>query len=372
MGIFDKFKKNKPEDEKLTVNEEIIAETVEELADLALILPELTTSVVMPAEETGIQGDSEESSGKKVGMFSRLKAGLGKTRDSFTGKLDKLIGSGRKLDDDFFEEMEEILIQADVGVNTTLELVNQLRTAVKSNRLKDAIEVKAMLKQFMLEIMGEEAGRLAKAPSAPTVIMMVGVNGVGKTTTIAKLAHRLKEQGHKVILAAGDTFRAAAIDQLQIWADRVGVEMIRQGEGADPAAVVFDAMAAARARRADYLIIDTAGRLHNKANLMQEIAKVRRVIEREIPDAPHESLLVLDATTGQNAIAQARQFKEATGVTGLVLTKLDGTAKGGITVAVARELDIPVKLIGIGEQMDDLRDFVPGDFIEALFATGQE
>lgn len=370
MGIFDKFKKNKTEDEQVAEDIENTQKAENGIAEPAF--SETTPAMDMAAQSPEIPSEPEEIPAKKMGMFSRLKAGLGKTRDSFTGKLDKLIGSGRKLDDDFFEEMEEILIQADVGVNTTLELVEQLRKAVKSNRLKDTTEVKGMLKQFMLDIMGEDSGRLAQAPTSPTVILMVGVNGVGKTTTIAKLANRLKEQGNKVILAAGDTFRAAAIDQLQIWADRVGVEMIRQGEGADPAAVVFDALAAARARRADYLIIDTAGRLHNKANLMQEISKVRRVIEREIPDAPHECLLVLDATTGQNAIAQARQFKEATGVTGLVLTKLDGTAKGGIIVAVARELDIPVKLIGIGEQMDDLRDFIPGDFIEALFATGQE
>ncbi|MGE5381295.1 MAG: signal recognition particle-docking protein FtsY [Methylocystaceae bacterium] len=370
MGLFDKLKKNKDQQNNLTVPEEQsefenkVAETKNKELDL---LP--VTEITDTAEQLS---EPAADNAKKKGMFGRLKAGLGRTRDSFTSKIDRLIGSGRKLDEDFFEEMEEILIQADVGVNTTLELVDQLRKAAKSNRLKDTTEVKGLLKQLMIDIMGEEKSKLAAAEAAPTVILVVGVNGVGKTTTIAKLAYRFKTQGNKVILAAGDTFRAAAIDQLQIWADRVGVEMIRQGEGADPAAVVFDAIAAARSRRADYLIIDTAGRLHNKANLMQEIAKVRRVIDREIPGAPHECLLVLDATTGQNAIAQARQFNEATRLTGLVLTKLDGTAKGGITVAVARELEIPVKLIGIGEQMDDLREFVPGEFIEALFATGQE
>ncbi|MGE5454171.1 MAG: signal recognition particle-docking protein FtsY [Methylocystaceae bacterium] len=368
MGIFNKKKKSKQLQENVFLpNDEIEIVPDEE------VLPVVDSDHELIPEDDNAEDNISETmeTSKKPGMFSRLKAGLGKTRDSFTGKLDQLIGSGRKLDDEFFEEMEEILIQADVGVNTTLELVNQIRKAAKSNRIKDASEVRELLKQSMIEIMGQDISKIAVAESPPTLILMVGVNGVGKTTTIAKLAHRLKSEGNKVILAAGDTFRAAAIDQLQIWADRVGVEMIRQGEGADPAAVVFDAMAAARARRADYLIIDTAGRLHNKANLMQEISKVRRVIERELPDAPQECLLVLDATTGQNAIAQARQFKEATGVTGLVLTKLDGTAKGGITVAVARELDIPVKLIGIGEQMDDLRDFDPREFIEALFATAQ-
>lgn len=372
MGIFDRFKKNKPgEEQQDWQHEPEVFQEIEENNEGEI--SELEVPISEQSEPEAIENPPiEDAPAKKPGFFSRLKEGLGRTRDSFTGKLDKLISSTRKLDEEFFEEMEEILIGADVGVDTTLELVNQIRKAAKSNKIKDPVEVKSLLKDLMVEIMGNQEAKLAKADSPPTIILMVGVNGVGKTTTIAKLSHRLKSEGNRVILAAGDTFRAAAIDQLQIWADRVGVDMIRQGEGADPAAVVFDAIAAARARRADYLIIDTAGRLHNKTNLMQEIAKVRRVIEREIPDAPHECLLVLDATTGQNAISQARQFKEATGVTGLVLTKLDGTAKGGITVAVARELDIPVKMIGIGEQMDDLREFVPGDFIEALFATGQD
>lgn len=307
---------------------------------------------------------------EKRGLFARLKQGLSRTRDSFTGRIDQLVRSGRKLDDEFFDELEEILIMADVGVETTVELIEELRKEARANRLKNTEEVRDLLKEKLISTMSEGMIPLAQAENPPTVILMVGVNGVGKTTTIAKLANRLKKDGKRVLLAAGDTFRAAAIDQLQIWADRIGVELIKQVEGADPAAVVFDAVAAAKARKADYLIIDTAGRLQNKTNLMQEIGKVRRVIERELPGAPHECLLVLDATTGQNAISQARQFKEVTGVTGIVLTKLDGTAKGGITIAVMKELDIPVKLIGIGEGMDDLRVFDPREFIEALFESG--
>lgn len=302
-------------------------------------------------------------------MFQKLKQSLTKTRQSIVGKVENLIKSFKSIDEDFFEELEEILIQADLGVPTTDALVKSLRRQVKEQHLSEPDEVRGALQSIIADIMSDIDKPLQFADEKPTVFLMVGVNGVGKTTTIAKLAYRYKSEGKKVMLAAGDTFRAAAVEQLQIWADRVGVDLIKHGEGADPAAVVFDSVKAAVARKADLLIIDTAGRLHTKTNLMEEIAKVRRVISREIPSAPHEVLLVLDATTGQNAITQARLFGEATGVTGIVLTKLDGTAKGGIVIAVAKELNIPVKLIGVGEGMEDLGDFSSQEFAEALFSS---
>lgn len=271
------------------------------------------------------------------------------------------------MDEDFFEELEEILIGSDIGVLTTQELIKELRKQVKENRISKPEEVKDSLKNHISNIMSEISHPLCFAQQGTTVFLVVGVNGVGKTTTIGKLAYRFKSQGKRVLLAAGDTFRAAAIDQLQIWADRVGVEIIKHHAGADPAAVVFDALKAAQARKIEVLIIDTAGRLHTKTNLMEEIAKVRRVIQREIEDGPHEVLLVLDATTGQNAVSQARSFRETTGVSGIVLTKLDGTAKGGIVVALARELKVPVKLLGVGEGIQDLEDFNSPDFATALF-----
>jgi fused signal recognition particle receptor len=272
----------------------------------------------------------------------------------------------KKLDDEFYEELEDILIQADVGMNTSLELVSNIKIAAKKQKINDPAQVTALIREAITNMLGTTSVPLNIAPEKPTVMLVVGVNGAGKTTTIAKLAHRFRSENLKVMLAAGDTFRAAAIDQLQFWADRVGVEMIKHQEGSDPGAVVYDAVNAARARQADILIVDTAGRLQNKTNLMKEIGKVRKVIEREIPSAPHEVLLVLDATTGQNAISQARIFREATGVTGIVLTKLDGTAKGGIVLAVAKELEIPVKLVGIGEGLEDLRDFSPEIFAQDL------
>lgn len=303
----------------------------------------------------------------KGGLFERLKIGLSKTRNNLGDKIDSLVKSTKKLDDEFFEELEDILIQADVGMNTSLELVSNIKTAVKKQKVKDPAEVTAFIQKEIANLLGVNPTPLNVAAEKPTIILVVGVNGAGKTTTIAKLAHRYKNENLKVLLAAGDTFRAGAIDQLQIWADRVGVELIKHQEGSDPGAVVYDAVSAARARQADVLIIDTAGRLQNKTNLMKEIGKVRKVIQREIPSAPHEVLLVLDATTGQNAISQARIFGEATGVTGIVLTKLDGTAKGGIIIAVVKEIDIPIKLVGIGESLEDLRDFSPQIFAQALF-----
>jgi len=301
-----------------------------------------------------------------VGFFSKLKEGLAKTRQNFVGKIETLVTGRKKIDEELYEELEEILIQADVGVDTSLELVEAVRKKVREQKVEDPEQLKEILKEEVSVILGEEVSPLNMADGL-TVIVVVGVNGVGKTTTIGKLANRLKEQGRKVLLAAGDTFRAAAIDQLEIWSNRVGVDIIKHNEGADPAAVAFDAVQAAKARKVDCLIVDTAGRLHTKTNLMEELKKVKRVIEREIPGAPHEVLLVLDATTGQNAVSQAKLFGEAAGVTGIALTKLDGTAKGGVVIAIKAELDVPVKYIGVGEGMDDLREFDSREFAQALF-----
>jgi len=318
--------------------------------------------------EAGQDEEIQEGSRKaKVSLMDRFKLGLTKTRKNIGDKIDNLIKSSRKLDDEFWEELEDILIQADVGMNTSLELVDKIRKAAAKQKIKEPEEVTGLIKNEITQLLGAHPEPLQITGAKPAVILVVGVNGAGKTTSIAKMAYRLKSENRQVMLAAGDTFRAAAIDQLQIWADRVGVELIKHQEGSDPGAVVFDAISAARARQADVLIVDTAGRLQNKTNLMKEIGKVRRVIERELPEAPQEVLLVLDATTGQNAISQAKIFREATGVTGIILTKLDGTAKGGIVLAVAKELDIPVKMVGIGETLEDLRDFSPEVFAQALF-----
>ncbi len=306
-----------------------------------------------------------------MGFFAKLKEGLTKTRVQFVSKVEEILTGRRKIDEDLYEELEEVLIRSDVGVNTSLELVNRLRQEVKKRKLQEAVELKDVLKELISEILGEEEP-LNFADQGPSIILVVGVNGVGKTTTIGKLAHYFRSEGKKVILAAGDTFRAAAIDQLEIWGQRAGVEIIKQREGADPAAVAYDAIQSAKSRGVDLVIMDTAGRLHNKVNLMEELRKVKRVIEREIPGAPHEVLLVLDATTGQNALQQAKLFQEVAGVTGIVLTKLDGTAKGGVVLGIQGEIKIPVKWIGVGEGMEDLRPFVPQDFANALFNRTEE
>lgn len=309
----------------------------------------------------------QEATVNKAGFFGRLKESLTKTRQGFVEKIDTLVHRSKVIDEDLYEELEEILVQADVGVNTAMELVEKTRRTVKERRVDNAGELKAILKEHLKEMLGAEPAPLNITDKAPAVVMVVGVNGVGKTTTIGKLAHFYSAQGAKVLLGAADTFRAAAIDQLEIWAERVGAEIIKHREGADPAAVAFDSLQAAKARRADLLLIDTAGRLHTKANLMEELKKIGRVLAREMPGAPHEVILVLDATTGQNAVNQAKLFGEAAGVTGIALTKLDGSAKGGVVIAVKQALDIPVKLIGIGEGIGDLRPFNPVDFVEALF-----
>lgn len=302
-----------------------------------------------------------------MGFFDKLKEGLSKTRKGITEKIDQVLVSFGKVDDDLFDELEEVLITADLGVDTSLRIMDSTRNKVKERKITDPLKIKDLIKDALVEILGEETQKLDIEPS-PAVIVVIGVNGVGKTTSIGKIANQLKKSGKKVIMAAADTFRAAAIDQLQIWADRVGVELIKQEEGSDPAAVIYDAIAAARARKADVLICDTAGRLHTKKNLMEELKKVSRIIDREMPNARRENLLVLDATTGQNAVSQAKTFSEVTDISGIVLTKLDGTAKGGIIIAIKSELDVPVKLIGVGEQLEDLQPFNAREFVEALFS----
>ncbi|KLU64682.1 signal recognition particle receptor FtsY [Desulfosporosinus acididurans] len=306
-----------------------------------------------------------------AGFFSQLKAGLTKTRQNFVEKVEQIFTGYKKIDEELFEELEEVLIRSDVGVNTSMELVERLRKEVKQRKISDPQELTKVLQELIVELLGEEE-TIAFAARGPSIILVVGVNGVGKTTTIGKLANRFKKDGKRVVLAAGDTFRAAAIDQLEVWGERSGVEVIKQREGADPAAVAYDAVQAAKSRDLDVVLVDTAGRLHNKVNLMEELRKVKRVIEREIPGASQEVLLVLDATTGQNALQQAKLFQEVAGVTGIVLTKLDGTAKGGVVLGIQGETRIPVKWIGIGEGMEDLRPFVPKDFAEALFGNSEE
>lgn len=302
-----------------------------------------------------------------MGIFSKIKEGLTKTRKGFSSRMKNLFSGLTKVDEETYEELEEILISADVGVDASMRIVDELREEVKENKIKDPMEVYEVLKRKLIDVMGEKEEPLYKNPDGLTVVLVVGVNGGGKTTTVGKLAKNLKDKGEKVLLAAGDTFRAAAIDQLKTWGDRVGVDVIRHQEGSDAAAVVYDAISAANARGVDYLICDTAGRLHTKKNLMEELSKMRRVVEREVSGGPHEVLLVLDATTGQNAIKQAEIFLEATSVTGIALTKLDGTAKGGVVIATKEELGIPVKYVGVGEKEDDLQEFDPEQFIEALF-----
>ncbi len=301
-----------------------------------------------------------------MGFFEKLKSGLAKTKDALFKKVDDLFKSFVKVDEDMLEELEELLIMSDVGATSSEEIIERLREKIRDERITDPEACKVALRDILVDMIGE--GEPLRLDSKPSVILVIGVNGVGKTTSIAKIANRLKQNKKQVLLAAADTFRAAAIDQLQIWADRVGVELIKHSEGSDPAAVVFDAVAAAKKRGSDVLIIDTAGRLHNKKNLMDELAKINRVIDRELPGASRETLLVLDATTGQNAVSQAKEFKHAADITGLVLTKLDGTAKGGIVFSIKQELDIPVKFIGVGEKYDDMQEFVARDFVDALFS----
>jgi fused signal recognition particle receptor len=304
---------------------------------------------------------------EKKGFFQRLKQGLFKTHQGLVSKIDQLIAGKKKIDDDLLAELEEILITSDIGVKTTQELLHNVAVKVQRKELEDADLLKKNLQEQMLYILSQQENPLNLSTARPFVIMVIGVNGTGKTTTIGKMAQKFKAQGKSVLLVAADTFRAAAIEQLEIWGQRAGCDVIKQKSGSDPSAVVFDGLKAAKSRGMDVVIVDTAGRLHTKVNLMEELKKVKRIMGREIPGAPHEILLVLDATTGQNSISQAKMFNQAVGVTGIALTKLDGTAKGGILIAISDELKIPLRYIGIGEKLDDLREFNARDFVEALF-----
>ena len=301
-----------------------------------------------------------------MAFLDKLKAGLSKTKNAIFGQIDEVLKAFVRVDEDLLDELEELLICSDVGVGATEDIIEELREQIKDGRLKEKEQVVNALKSILEGMIGE--GEPLALDTTPSVILVIGVNGAGKTTSIGKISNRLKAQGKRVVVAAADTFRAAAIDQLAVWCERSGVELVKQSEGSDPAAVVYDAIGYAKGKHADVLIIDTAGRLHNKKNLMNELAKVNRVIDRELPDAKRENLLVLDATTGQNAILQAKEFKNAAEITGLVLNKLDGTAKGGIVISIKRELNIPVKFIGVGEKIDDMQEFVAKDFVDALFS----
>jgi len=300
-------------------------------------------------------------------LLDRLKAGIQKTRSGLMEKLEDAVSGRKEIDADVLEEVEYALITADIGANTTAEILERIRQRVERHQLADAAEIKTLIREHLLEILEATERPLPQVTQPPAVIFVVGVNGAGKTTSIGKLTRRLQSEGRSVLLCAADTFRAAAIEQLEVWAQRTGAELIKQQTGADPSAVAFDAVQAARARKVDYVIIDTAGRLHTKTNLMAELEKMRRTVSRVIPDAPHEVLLVIEATTGQNGLEQARKFTETSAVTGIILTKLDGTAKGGVVVAISRELNLPIRYVGVGEQLDDLLPFDPAQFVASLF-----
>lgn len=304
-----------------------------------------------------------------MGFFSKIKDGLSKTRNSISSGITSIVNSFTKIDEDLIDELEEVLVTSDIGVKTSSDICDALRKKIKETGAKDPAQIKTLVREIIVEMLGEDEGLCLD--TKPSVILVIGVNGVGKTTSIGKLAADLKSKGKRVVLGAADTFRAAAIEQLCIWGDRAGVPVIKSTQGADPASVVFDTIASAKAKGADVIICDTAGRLHNKKDLMEELAKINRVIERELPDASRETLLVLDAATGQNAVNQAREFKNVTDITGIVLTKLDGTAKGGIVIAIHNELSIPVKYIGVGEGIDDLQPFVATEFADGIFDGGE-
>lgn len=358
--IIEENKEESNNDKKEINCEEVVAE-----AEVKELVEETNNDKAKEMKEDTADEVIEEPQ-KKISLFDRLKQGLTKAKQGITDKIDDVLKSYTKVDEELLEELEEILITADVGVNTTMEIIDNLRDKIKEKGINDPMDVRVELKAIVEDILTNEDEKLDVSHS-PTIILMVGVNGVGKTTTIGKLANRYKREGKKVLVAAGDTFRAAAIDQLEVWAKRSNVDIIKHQEGADPGAVIFDAVKAAKARNVDVLICDTAGRLHNKANLMNELGKVFKIVDREFSEAKREVLLVVDATTGQNAVSQAKTFKQVANITGLVLTKLDGTAKGGVVLAVKSEVDVPVKLIGVGESVDDLQDFDAKAFSDALF-----
>lgn len=352
-------------DQEATTQELEVEEDIQQTEEIVEEV-ELQEEIEETIEEVEIIEEVVEEQPQKVSLFDRLKQGLTKAKQGITDRVDEVLKSYTKVDEDLLEDLEEVLITADVGVNTTMEIMEKLEDAIRSKKITDPQDVREELKAIVEEILSKDDTKL-DVSHTPTIILMVGVNGVGKTTTIGKLAYRYKKEGKKVLLAAGDTFRAAAIDQLEVWANRCNVDLIKHQEGADPGAVIFDAIKASKARGVDVLICDTAGRLHNKSNLMNELGKVFKIVDREFPEAKKEVLLVVDATTGQNAVSQAKSFKQVCDITGLVLTKLDGTAKGGVILAVKSEVDVAVKLIGVGEQMEDLQDFDSKSFVDALF-----
>ena len=352
---------------------ETVETELEEVTEPETVEPEPETVAepetveVEPEEFDEPEEPQEPEKKKKKGFFEKIRDGLRKTKDSVIAKMQLVLNAFTKIDEDLFDQLEETMIIGDMGAETSIEICDQLRKRVKERGITDPKQIMGLIQEIIGEMLGED--QTLQLQTKPSVIMVIGVNGAGKTTTIGKLCHQLKEDGKKVIVAAADTFRAAAIDQLEVWTDRAGVELVKHAEGSDPAAVVYDAIEAAKARNCDVLICDTAGRLHNKKNLMQELAKINRIIENKAAGCDKEILLVLDATTGQNAVNQARLFKEVADITGIVLTKLDGTAKGGIIVSIKNELEIPVKLIGVGEKIDDLQPFHARDFVNALFET---
>lgn len=352
--------------EEIAEIEEIKVEDIEKAQDIETQEKQDEIEESEDTAENQIDDEVEEKP-KKVSLFDRLKQGLTKAKQGITDRIDEVLKAYTKVDEELLEDLEEVLITADVGVNTTMDIIEKLEDVIRTKKITDPQDVREELKLIIEDILSKDDTKLDVSHS-PTIILMVGVNGVGKTTTIGKLAHRYKSEGKKVLLAAGDTFRAAAIDQLEVWANRCNVDIIKHQEGADPGAVIFDAIKASKARGVDVLICDTAGRLHNKSNLMNELGKVFKIVDREYPEAKKEVLLVVDATTGQNAVSQAKSFKEVCDITGLALTKLDGTAKGGVILAVKSEVDVPVKLIGVGEKMEDLQDFDSKSFVDALFS----
>ena len=307
-----------------------------------------------------------------MGLFDKLKKSRAKTKESINEKFNTVLKTFKKIDDDLFDELEEVLITSDLGVNTSMDIIEKLRQAAKEKKLRDSYELKSELNKIMSDILTEGSGSKIELQGTPAVIMVIGVNGVGKTTSIGKIANMYRNQGKSVLIAAADTFRAAAIEQLEVWSERAGVDIIKQQEGSDPAAVIYDAVNAAKSRNIDILLCDTAGRLHNKKNLMEELKKIYKILNRELPNSSKEVLLVLDATTGQNAVQQAIQFKEAADITGIILTKLDGTAKGGIVLAIKNDYDIPVKFIGVGEKIDDIEPFDPVEFVNAIIDPENE
>ena len=355
--------------EEIAEIEEIKVEDIEKVQDIETQekQDEIEESEDTVENQIDDEVEEEEEKPKKVSLFDRLKQGLTKAKQGITDRIDEVLKAYTKVDEELLEDLEEVLITADVGVNTTMDIIEKLEDVIRTKKITDPQDVREELKLIIEDILSKDDTKLDVSHS-PTIILMVGVNGVGKTTTIGKLAHRYKSEGKKVLLAAGDTFRAAAIDQLEVWANRCNVDIIKHQEGADPGAVIFDAIKASKARGVDVLICDTAGRLHNKSNLMNELGKVFKIVDREYPEAKKEVLLVVDATTGQNAVSQAKSFKEVCDITGLALTKLDGTAKGGVILAVKSEVDVPVKLIGVGEKMEDLQDFDSKSFVDALFS----